>query len=201
MTAWPWLAGAILSEVSATLALRAATDRPAWSVLTAVGYTASFVFLAAVLRRGMAIGVAYGIWAASGVTLTALAAAVLFDEALTGVMGLGFVAIVAGVLLGAAIVSEVAGTMFLRASDGLRRKRWIPAITTAYVVSFGFLTLALARGMAVGVAYGVWAASGIALTAVIARVAFGEPLTRTMGAGIALVALGVLLVELGAASH
>lgn len=101
-------------------------------------------------------------------------------------------------LLGAAIVSEVAGTMFLRASDGLRRKRWIPAITTAYVVSFGFLTLALARGMAVGVAYGVWAASGIALTA---RVAFGEPLTRTMGAGIALVALGVLLVELGAASH
>ena len=104
-------------------------------------------------------------------------------------------------LLGAAIVSEVAGTMFLRASDGLRRKRWIPAIPTAYVVSFGFLTLALARGMAVGVAYGVWAASGIALTAVIARVAFGEPLTRTMGAGIALVALGVLLVELGAASH
>lgn len=99
MTAWPWLAGAILSEVSATLALRAATDRPAWSVLTAVGYTASFVFLAAVLRRGMAIGVAYGTWAASGVTLTALAAAVLFDEALTGVMGLGFVAIVAGVLL------------------------------------------------------------------------------------------------------
>jgi small multidrug resistance pump len=55
--------------------------------------------------------------------------------------------------------------------------------------------------MAVGVAYGVWAASGIALTAVIARVAFGEPLTRTMGAGIALVALGVLLVELGAGSH
>lgn len=68
-------------------------------MLTAVGYTASFAFVAAVLRRGMAIGVAYGIWAASGVTLTALAAAVLFDEALTGVMGLGFVAIVAGVLL------------------------------------------------------------------------------------------------------
>ena len=67
--------------------------------VTAVGYTASFVFLAAVLRRGMAVGVAYGIWAASGVTLTALAAAALFDEALTGVMGLGFVAIVAGVLL------------------------------------------------------------------------------------------------------
>ena len=99
MTASPWLAGAILAEVGATLALRAATDRPAWFALTAVGYTASFVLLAAVLRRGMAIGVAYGIWAASGVTLTALAAAALFDEALTGVMGLGFVAIVAGVLL------------------------------------------------------------------------------------------------------
>lgn len=99
MTTRLWLAGAIVSEVSATLALRAATDRPVWFVLTAVGYTASFVFLAAVLRHGMAIGVAYGIWAASGVTLTALAASVLFGEALTGVMGLGFLAIVAGVLL------------------------------------------------------------------------------------------------------
>lgn len=104
-------------------------------------------------------------------------------------------------LLLAAILCEVAGTMFLRASDGLRDKRWTPAIVAAYVVSFGFLTLALARGMAVGVAYGVWAASGVALTAVIARVAFADPLTRTMSAGIALIAFGVLLVELGASSH
>ena len=58
MTAWPWLAGAILSEVSATLALRAATDRPAWSVLTALGYTASFGFLTLALARGMAVGIA-----------------------------------------------------------------------------------------------------------------------------------------------
>ena len=99
MTAWPWLAGAILSEVGATLALRAATDRPAWSVLTAVGYTASFVFLAVVLRRGMAIGVAYGIWAASGVALTAVLARFIFGEPLTRTMALGILLIAAGVLV------------------------------------------------------------------------------------------------------
>ena len=99
MTAWPWLAGAILSEVSATLALRAATDRPAWSVLTAVGYTASLVFLAAVLRRGMAIGVAYGVWAASGIALTAVLARVPFGEPLTRTMGAGIALVALGVLL------------------------------------------------------------------------------------------------------
>jgi small multidrug resistance pump len=99
VTAWPWLAGAILSEVSATLALRAATDRPAWSVLTAVGYTASFVLLAAVLRRGMAVGVAYGVWAASGIALTAVIARVAFGEPLTRTMGAGIALVALGVLL------------------------------------------------------------------------------------------------------
>lgn len=99
MRPWLWLAGAIGTEVCATLALRAAGDHPAWYVLVVVGYVASFVLLAGVLRHGMSIGVAYGIWAASGVTLTALAASLLFDEPLTPVMGIGFLAIVAGVVM------------------------------------------------------------------------------------------------------
>ncbi len=52
--------------------------------------------------------------------------------------------------------------------------------------------------MALGVAYGIWAASGVALTAILARVIFHEPLTRTMALGILLIAVGVLTVELGA---
>ncbi|PRY13471.1 DMT family transporter [Kineococcus rhizosphaerae] len=96
---WGLLAGAVGSEVSATLALRAASDRPSWYALVVVGYVAAFVLLAAVLRRGTAIGVAYGLWAASGVTLTALAGALLFAEPLTPLMLLGIALIIGGVLL------------------------------------------------------------------------------------------------------
>lgn len=99
MNRWLWLTGAIVVEVAATLALRAAIEQAAWYLPVVVGYVASFLFLAGALRRGMAIGVGYGIWGASGVTLTAVAAAFLFGEPLTPLMGLGFAVIVAGVLL------------------------------------------------------------------------------------------------------
>ena len=105
---WLYLAGAIVTEVTATLSLRTASQpggRRAWYVLVAAGYLAAFVFLTLVLHEGLGIGVAYGIWSASGVALTAIASRVLFKEALTKVMGLGIVLIAAGVLfieLGAA---------------------------------------------------------------------------------------------------
>lgn len=98
MRKWLTLAAAIGSEVAATLSLKAALDQPAWYVVVAAGYIASFVFVAMCLRLGMKIGVAYGIWGASGVTLTALLSAVIYDEPLTLVMGLGMILIIAGVL-------------------------------------------------------------------------------------------------------
>ena len=69
---WILLAGAILSEVTASLSLKAALDNPAFFIVVVLGYTASFGFLAGVLRKGLGLGVAYGIWAALGVTLTGL---------------------------------------------------------------------------------------------------------------------------------
>lgn len=98
MRKWLTLAAAIGSEVAATLSLKAALDQPVWYVVVAAGYIASFVFVAMCLRLGMKIGVAYGIWGASGVTLTALLSAVIYDEPLTLVMGLGMILIIAGVL-------------------------------------------------------------------------------------------------------
>ncbi|WP_067479954.1 DMT family transporter [Actinomadura hibisca] len=98
---WLFLTGAILSEVAATLALRMASQpgaRKGWLLVVGVGYLAAFVLLTVVLGRGLAVGVAYGIWSAVGVALTALASRVLFGEALTRVMGLGIALIIAGVL-------------------------------------------------------------------------------------------------------
>lgn len=99
MRKWLFLIGAIVFEVSGTLALRASLDNSLWVVVVAIGYVVSFGFLAAVLREGAPIGVAYGIWGASGVALTAVLARFLFDEPLTAVMSLGIAVIAAGVLL------------------------------------------------------------------------------------------------------
>lgn len=98
MNKWAPLLAAILLEVTATLALRAAVDRPAWYALVAVGYVGAFVGLGFALRAGLGVGVAYGVWAAAGVVLTAVLAAVLFDDALTVTMGVGIALVIAGVL-------------------------------------------------------------------------------------------------------
>ncbi|ANS70261.1 multidrug efflux transporter [Streptomyces lincolnensis] len=103
------------------------------------------------------------------------------------------------IFLAGAIVSEVAATLSLRmASQGGGNKKFT-AVITGYLTAFVFLTLALGGGVALGVAYGIWAASGIALTALASRVLFKEPLTKVMGLGIGLIVSGVLLIELGAA--
>lgn len=93
------LAAAIVSEVTATLALRAAVDQPAWYALTVVGYLAAFGLLARTLEAGMPVGVAYAVWAATGVAATAVLAAPLFGEALTPLVGIGIALIVVGVVV------------------------------------------------------------------------------------------------------
>jgi small multidrug resistance pump len=95
------------------------------------------------------------------------------------------------------ILTEVAGTLSLRmAARG--RRRWYAAVAVGYLVAFTCLSLVLAEGMALGVAYGIWSASGVALTALAGRVLFREPFTWVTAAGVALIAGGVLLIELGA---
>ena len=96
----------------------------------------------------------------------------------------------------AGILFEVCATLGLRASDGFRKKRWIPPILLGYVVSFSLVWLALHLGMPVGIAYGVWSACGVALVALMARVLFGERLTPMMVTGIGLIIAGVLVIQL-----
>ena len=93
---------AIVAEVGATLALRVATNgRPRFYGIVVTGYLAAFAALTVALRQGVPLGVAYGIWAATGVAATAVAAHFLFRERLTPRMLAGIGVIVVGVLLGA----------------------------------------------------------------------------------------------------
>ena len=100
-SAWPPLLLAIAREVSATLSLRAAEGftHPLWLIVVVLGYTGSLWLLSVVLDRGMAVGVAYGIWSAIGVVLTAALGTVLFGELLGPVQIVGVGVIVVGVLL------------------------------------------------------------------------------------------------------
>ena len=100
-SAWPPLLLAIALEVSATLSLRAAegVSHPLWLIPVVIGYTGSLWLLSIVLDRGMPVGVAYGIWSAIGVVLTAIMGTVLFGELLGPVQIVGIGAIVVGVLL------------------------------------------------------------------------------------------------------
>ena len=100
-SAWPPLLIAIALEVSATLSLRAAEGftHPLWLIVVVLGYSGSLWLLSVVLDRGMPVGVAYGIWSAIGVVLTAVLGTVLFGELLGPVQIVGVGVIVIGVLL------------------------------------------------------------------------------------------------------
>ena len=99
MRKWWLLAAAIVVEVAATLSLRASQDHSAWLIVVAAGYLGAFVLLTWVLRAGLSIGVAYGIWGALGTAGTAVLAAVIFGDPFTWPIGAGVGLIVAGVLL------------------------------------------------------------------------------------------------------
>ncbi|WP_203667085.1 DMT family transporter [Cellulomonas pakistanensis] len=102
----------------------------------------------------------------------------------------------AWLLLLGAIATEVTGSLALRAA--VDHRGWYAVVVPAYVAAFVLLAGVLRAGMGLGVAYGVWGATGVALTAALGATVFGEPFTPVMVAGISLIMVGVLLVELGA---
>jgi small multidrug resistance pump len=104
-------------------------------------------------------------------------------------------------LLAGAILTEVAATLSLRASDGFRHKIWAIPVVLGYLISFGLLSSSLAHGMPVGIAYGVWSACGVALVAVLGKFLFAEPLTWVMGLGIVFIIAGVGTIEFIGSVH
>lgn len=99
--------------------------------------------------------------------------------------------------LAGAILSEVVGTLSLRLA-GERHRGYYLVIVVTYPLALLFLVETLAAGMGIGVAYGIWAAVGVALTALASRFLFGERITRRMSVGLALICAGVVLIEMGA---
>lgn len=99
--------------------------------------------------------------------------------------------------LSGAIVAEVLGTTSLKFSEGFTKLFPSLLVAVGYGTAFWMLSQALTKGMDLGVAYGVWAAAGVALVAVIGAVFLGESLTWIQVGGIALVIAGVMALEMG----
>ncbi len=99
--------------------------------------------------------------------------------------------------LAGAIVTEVTATLCLRASDGFSRLGFTAVVIVGYVASFWCLSQSLQRGMSLGVAYGVWSGIGVATVALLSRVLFDDGLSAVTVGGIALIIVGVVVVQLG----
>ena len=98
MFAWAGLVVAILAEVAATLALKAAGDGRALPIVVVVtGYAISFYALYLVLRT-LEVGTVYAIWAGTGTALVAVAGMVFLGEAVSAAKVGSLLLIIAGVI-------------------------------------------------------------------------------------------------------
>ncbi len=95
-----WLACAIVAEVVATTALKAADGftRLAPSLLVVVGYAIAFYCLSQTLRT-IPTGIAYAIWSGVGIVLISLAGWMVYGQTLDGPALAGIALILAGVLV------------------------------------------------------------------------------------------------------
>jgi small multidrug resistance pump len=101
-------------------------------------------------------------------------------------------------LLAGAIAAEVAATTAMKYSNGFSRLG--PSLLTllGYVVSFGLLAQTL-KTVSVGTAYAIWSGVGTAVIVTIGVVFLGEGMTVAKAAGIALIIVGVVVLNTGGA--
>lgn len=98
------------------------------------------------------------------------------------------------VLLILAILSEVIATSALKASDGMTRLWPATLVVAGYAVAFLLLAQTL-KTLPVGLTYAIWAGVGVVGVALVGVFVFGEVMTLTKVAGIALIIIGVVLVQ------
>ncbi|WP_019856222.1 DMT family transporter [Actinopolyspora mortivallis] len=103
------------------------------------------------------------------------------------------------IVLAAAILSEVLGTISLRFVEGLSRPLPLMLVVLGYGAAFVALANVLRMGIPVGVAYAIWSGAGVALVALIGAMFLNESITATQLLGIALIIGGVVALELGGA--
>ena len=98
-------------------------------------------------------------------------------------------------ILAIAIVSEVIGTLSLKASEGFTRLGPSLIVVVAYGLAFYFLSMTL-KSIPVGIAYAVWSGIGVTLVALISWLIFGQKLDLAAMLGMGLIIAGVIVLNL-----
>lgn len=97
----------------------------------------------------------------------------------------------AWVFLSLAIILEVAGTFCMKLSDGFMRPVPTVLVGVFYLISLGFMVLAV-KTLEVSLVYAVWSGLGTALIAGIGIFYFHESVTPLKLASIAVIIIGVI---------
>ncbi len=95
----------------------------------------------------------------------------------------------------AAILLEVAATVFMKLSNGF--SRLVPTLIMGLLYGISFFPLAIAlKKMDVGVAYAVWSAVGTALVTTLGMFLFHERVSLVKIGAIAMIILGVVALNM-----
>ena len=94
-----------------------------------------------------------------------------------------------------AIVLEIIANVFLKFSDGFRRKGFGLLSIGAVLGAFSALSQAV-KGIDLSVAYALWGGFGIAATLAAGWVLFGQRLNRKGWIGLVLLLAGMVMIKL-----
>lgn len=94
-----------------------------------------------------------------------------------------------------AIVLEIAANIFLKHSDGFRRKSYGVLSLLAVLAAFSALAQAV-KGIDLSVAYALWGGFGIIATVAAGWILFGQRLNRKGWVGLILLLIGMAIIKL-----
>lgn len=221
---WILLALAIIAEITGTLSMKWASVSGGHTgfILMLAMIALSYIFLAFAVKK-IALGVAYALWEGIGILLITLFSVLLFDESLSLLKIAGLTTLVIGIVLiksgtqkkrlpsrrwpmqqfewihaawlAIAIVLEIIANVFLKFSDGFRRKIYGILSLAAVLGAFSALSQAV-KGIDLSVAYALWGGFGIAATIATGWVLFGQRLNNKGWAGVILLVAGMVLIKL-----
>ncbi|VTN09297.1 Spermidine export protein MdtI [Raoultella terrigena] len=97
--------------------------------------------------------------------------------------------------LALAIVLEIVANVFLKFSDGFRRKIYGVMSLLAVLGAFSALSQAV-KGIELSVAYALWGGFGIAATITAGWVLLGQRLNSKGWVGVMLLIIGMVLIKL-----
>ncbi|MBK0077700.1 MULTISPECIES: multidrug/spermidine efflux SMR transporter subunit MdtI [Kosakonia] len=97
--------------------------------------------------------------------------------------------------LAMAIILEIIANIFLKLSDGFRRKLYGCGSLVAVLAAFSALSQAV-KGIDLSVAYALWGGFGIVATLAAGWILFGQRLNGKGWIGLALLLIGMMLIKL-----